>query len=286
MAWYRTGTISVTNGSPTVTGSGTAWISNAAVGEALYGPDGRLYEISNIGSDASITLASNYLGTNQSGQAYVIVPSQSYIRDLAAQAASLVNNYSTVYNTVGQGKFSDGTLAAPGIRFADNLNTGFYRSATNEVTFVANGVAQFKYNATTGLTMSSGLSISRTAVTSPAASDGNVFSGTYVPSLTNTTNVAASTAYSCQYMRVGNVVTVSGQVDIDPTAAGAVVLRMSLPITSSFTATRQAGGAGGTAAAEAVRIAAIASTSVVGFYYTATSTANNAVAFTFTYQIV
>ena len=146
MSWYRVGTITVTNGSTTVTGSGTAWIANAGVGEALYAPDGRLYEIAAIVSNTQLTLGSAYLGSTQSGQAYVIVPSQSYIRDLAAQAADLVNNYATVYNTVGQGKFPDGTLANPGIRFNDDLDTGFYRSGTNEVTFVAGGVAQFKYN--------------------------------------------------------------------------------------------------------------------------------------------
>ena len=156
MAWYRTGSITVTNGSVTVSGAGTSWISNAAIGEALYAPDGRLYEIVNIASDTTITLQSAYLGATASAQAYVIVPSQSYIRDLAAQAADLVNNYSTIYNTVGQGKFGDGTLAAPGIRFSDDLDTGFFRSASNEVTFVAGGTAIFKYNLTGGLSLTSG----------------------------------------------------------------------------------------------------------------------------------
>ena len=32
--------------------------------------------------------------------------------------------------------------------------------------------------------------------------------------------MAASTAYTCQYLKVGSVVTVSGRVDIDPTGAG------------------------------------------------------------------
>jgi hypothetical protein len=147
MAWYKTGTITVTNGSTTVTGTGTAWIANAGVGEALYAPDGRLYEIVSIASNTAITIAPAYLGTTQATQNYVFVPSQSYIRDLAAQAADLVNNYSTIANTTGVGKFSDGTVSAPGIRYSDDLDTGFFRSASNEVTFVAGGVAQFKYNA-------------------------------------------------------------------------------------------------------------------------------------------
>jgi hypothetical protein len=138
-SWYKTGTITVTNGSTTVTGSGTQWIANAAVGEALYAPDGRLYEITNIASDTSFTIAPAYLGTTASGQSYVIVPSQSYIRDLASQAADLVNQYSTIANFAGQGKFGDGTVTAPGIRFSDDLDTGLYRIGSNNLGISAGG---------------------------------------------------------------------------------------------------------------------------------------------------
>jgi hypothetical protein len=93
------------------------------------------------------------------------------------------------------------------------------------------------------LSANAGLSVSKTGVTSPAATDGNVFSGTYTPTLTNTTNVASSTAVICQYMRVGNVVTISGQFSVQATTGGiAFVLGMSLPIASNFTLQRQAGG--------------------------------------------
>jgi len=70
----------------------------------------------------------------------------------------------------------------------------------------------------------------------------NVLSGTYTPTLTNTTNIAASTAYVTHYMRVGNEVFVAGRVNIDPTAGGLVRLGMSLPIASNFTATEDVGG--------------------------------------------
>lgn len=61
-------------------------------------------------------------------------------------------------------------------------------------------------------------------------------SGTYTPTLTNVSNVAASTAFPCQWLRVGNVVTVSGIVQIDPTSASTLVaLGVSLPIASNFT---------------------------------------------------
>jgi hypothetical protein len=71
-------------------------------------------------------------------------------------------------------------------------------------------------------------------------------SGTYTPTITLVTNAASSTARVCQYMRVGSVVTVSGYVTVTATtpAAGSRIY-MSLPISSSFTSTAQAGGAGG-----------------------------------------
>lgn len=77
-----------------------------------------------------------------------------------------------------------------------------------------------------------------------------IASGTYTPTLTNVANVAASTAYACQWMRVGNVVSVSGKVDIDPTlAATSTQLGISLPIASDITA---AEGCSGTAFASGV----------------------------------
>lgn len=71
----------------------------------------------------------------------------------------------------------------------------------------------------------------------------NILSGTYTPTLTNVANLSASTAYQCQYIRVGNVVSVSGKVDIDPTAATTVTqLGLSLPITSNLGAIEDCAG--------------------------------------------
>lgn len=69
------------------------------------------------------------------------------------------------------------------------------------------------------------------------------YDGTYTPTLTNVTNVSASTAYECQYLRAGNTVTVSGKVDIDITAAvSSTELGISLPIASNFGAEEDCGG--------------------------------------------
>ena len=73
---YTTGTISVTNGSAGVTGSGTLWntSTNAEVNEYIKLPDGKWYKITAIGSDTSITIEKNYAGSTLSGQNYTISP--------------------------------------------------------------------------------------------------------------------------------------------------------------------------------------------------------------------
>jgi hypothetical protein len=142
------------------------------------------------------------------------------------------------------------------------------------------------------LAASSGLSISSTAVTSPAAADGNVFSGTYTPTLTNSTNVAASTAAVCQYMRVGNVVTVSGQVFIDvTTTATDSILLMSLPIASDFSFARQCAGTGasitaGSYGTETIGIMGNTASDVAEFRLRPTSVANLDYRFSFTYLVI
>lgn len=72
----------------------------------------------------------------------------------------------------------------------------------------------------------------------------NTRSGIYTPTLTNVTNITASTAYQCQYFVAGQEVTVIGKVDIDLTANGAYELGISLPIPSEFTTEQQLAGIG------------------------------------------
>jgi hypothetical protein len=108
------------------------------------------------------------------------------------------------------------------------------------------GVTALLLNGNTGVsTFNTGLTVSKTPVSAPAASDGNVFSGTYIPSLftVGANNVEAASAVTCQYMRVGNVVTVCGQFTVQVTTGGtSFTLGMSLPVASAFAFQREAGG--------------------------------------------
>lgn len=67
-------------------------------------------------------------------------------------------------------------------------------------------------------------------------------SGTYTPTITNQTNIDASSSTVFQWTRIGNVVTVSGLVTIDPTAVASTSFDLSLPIASNFTNIQNAGG--------------------------------------------
>lgn len=67
---YTTGTVSITSGT-TVTGSGTAWLTNAAAGQQIF-LDNRWYLIGGVASDTSIVLAESYGGAPLSGATYRI----------------------------------------------------------------------------------------------------------------------------------------------------------------------------------------------------------------------
>lgn len=73
---YSTGTLTATNASATVTGSGTTWstTTNAEVGEYIQLPDSKWYKITAIASNTSLTIETTYQGSTLAGQAYVISP--------------------------------------------------------------------------------------------------------------------------------------------------------------------------------------------------------------------
>lgn len=122
------------------------------------------------------------------------------------------------------------------------------------------------------------------------ATNQYIASGTYTPTLTNTTNVAASTAYECQWMRVGNVVTVSGKIDIDPTAAGNTVLGLSLPIASNLGAAEDLAGVGFNPATAGEGLAilgdAVNDRATLQFIAIAAALGNLSYYFTFTYEVI
>ena len=74
MSQYKTGTISVTNGSPNVTGSNTLWNSLSTPLYLKAKIDGApIYEVASITDDTHLVLAANYQGATASGLSYQLV---------------------------------------------------------------------------------------------------------------------------------------------------------------------------------------------------------------------
>lgn len=94
-AWYRTGTLSVTNGSTAVTGTTTGWTdSTVRAGDALFVPASSNYpgEISTVNSTTNITLAANWHGTTQTGVTYFIFRGMEWgdVTRLAVEISALI----------------------------------------------------------------------------------------------------------------------------------------------------------------------------------------------------
>lgn len=113
--------------------------------------------------------------------------------------------------------------------------------------------------------------------------------GTYTPTLTNAANVAASTAYTCQFLRIGDMVTVSGKVDVDPTSAATLTrLQLSLPFASNFADDGDCGGAAFASgvAGQGAAMRADVTLNVAEMIWIAGDVSNQPMYFSFTYQIL
>jgi hypothetical protein len=69
-------------------------------------------------------------------------------------------------------------------------------------------------------------------------------SGYYTPSSTPGSNTATLTPYETQWMRVGDIVTVTGSIGYETTAPGDLVFDLAIPVDSDFSAGTQLNGTG------------------------------------------
>jgi hypothetical protein len=152
-------------------------------------------------------------------------------------------------------RFVDGAVGAPGFAWQTETTTGFYRPSAGVQSAVVQGQPVTTWNAN-GATVPTGKKLTlvdlpsagtdaanKAYVDSVAAGGVAVSSGTYTPTITATGNITVPSASSAQWMRVGNVVTVSGSCFVIVTTAGlAASFRLSLPVASAFATVTQCGG--------------------------------------------
>lgn len=121
------------------------------------------------------------------------------------------------------------------------------------------------------------------------AVDATITAGTWTPTLTNVANLAGSTAFQCQYLRIGATVTGSCRFSVDPTTTvTSTQLGVSLPVASNFGAVEDAAGAcGGEAVAgETAAVRADASNDRMEVRWQAADVTDHVVTCSFSYQVI
>lgn len=306
----------VANAATTITGVGTLFTKEVAIGDriSLSSASSTYATITAIASDTSLTVDSA-LG-NGTSQTINIKHSIFKISDASSAQKFFIDdqgNTSIGYDRSNLMKITSSstgaiTLDAVGsgasFNFSDNVNPTTNDGASlgttalqwSDIFLAEGGVINFDNGdltlTQTGNTLAlagGGLDIQGSLQVDSIVNDTGLAHGTYTPTLTNTTNIDASTPRQATYMRVGNTVTVSGQLDIDPTTTlTATLLGISLPIASNFSTAYQGGG---TASATGIAsmtggIEADPTNDRVSLKFIATDVTNQTMCFSFSYQII
>lgn len=96
MAWYSAGTVTATNNSTTVTGSGTAFLSNVRVGDGItIAGSTSMHEVTAVASDTQLTISPAYTGTTGASKAYRVAPMLGYDKDLSDAFNTIRLNWGT-----------------------------------------------------------------------------------------------------------------------------------------------------------------------------------------------
>lgn len=125
----------------------------------------------------------------------------------------------------------------------------------------------------------------------PAANGGTgtaTPTGVYTPTATPVVNVTSTTMSPCQWMRVSDMVTVSGRLEVTPTGAGTSQFEIDLPVASNFSQVYQCAGAGAviTAVAIPVAVQAVVANDTALITLTAPDATSRTFSFSFTYRVI
>lgn len=258
-------TLSTTVNSPVLAGNGTAISAATTTGSG-----------STVVLSTSPTLVTPNLGT----------PSTLVGTNITGTASGL-----TAGAITGQANSATITAAT-----ASTINTIALRDANGDIaarTYIMNpAYGDFAPNKLVGTSVSGQIrEMSQAQAQSYLGLGSNAYtstvftSGTYTPSTANISNTSSSTGYLAQYMRIGNVVTVSGQVLINASSSGTTEISMTLPISSSFVSTIQASGTANDQGGAGI-IKSIASTSTVSLKFTSPTSGAYIYVYQYSYQII
>lgn len=174
----------------------------------------------------------------------------SDLMSASAPALRVGTTDSTSYASY-MGSFVRAGEASLGLRNTVNAVEGYWGAGSSEVyigavtntrvTVYTNNALRLEVDNVGRL---SGRALHNNASLPTGTTNHYIASGTYTPTLTNVSNAGSLTAAVCQWVRVGNVVTVSGSATVTPSSAGVVRIGITLPIGSGLTASNQLAGTG------------------------------------------
>jgi hypothetical protein len=115
----------------------------------------------------------------------------------------------------------------------------------------------------------------------------NIKSGTYTPTVANVSGTSDLTAYNSHYIRVGNEVTVTGQVEVNATTSGSGTFSISLPIASNMTVYTDLSGVGSANGSFTIppHIIGNETTDTANVSFTRGGTGSDRIYFSFTYTV-
>jgi trimeric autotransporter adhesin len=208
---------------PDVGADNNTWgaISNAAFNsfDACLRPTGNGTSVGlNVGSGNTLTVAGTLTASGT-----VTLP------------AGATAGGSAVVTLSGSQTLTNKTLTAPVI--SSITNTGALTLPTSTDTLVGRATTDTLTNKT----------LTSPTIATPVFSGdpaGTIVGTVYVPSIVNSSNVTSSSAGTFNYLRIGNIITASGVVNITPAITGICIIRVSLPVSSTLSTVSNLAGAG------------------------------------------
>lgn len=278
---------------PTLTGNGGKLIKVNSGGTALETLSGTTgtgdVVLATSPTITSPTLVTPALGTPASGVVTNLTGTASININGTVGATTPTTGAFTTVTASGQITGADGTAGAPSYSFSSSGNTdnGMYLSAANEVSWATAGTKRLTVTSD-GRLYGAALHNNAGAVT--GTTNQYIASGTYTPTATGGTefnNFSFATTQPCQWMRVGNVVTVSGRISVTASATGQIDFLLSLPIASTFSNSSQCCGVGSRWVTSNISVSIQGSGSSALFLYNSPDTLSTpSIFFTFTYVVL
>jgi hypothetical protein len=266
---YTNGNLGIGTNSPTqklsVEGSISLNYLNASANYYFYlnrktGQDGGILYQRDNANDWQQNVDSNgnlyYYSYGTSANAITLQRSTGYLGIGVATPVSHLDvfgsiNLRSTYNLTWGGAYGADIPTISGTSGSSNGFLQFYPAgSTSGVKMALVRTGQLKLPSYTSSSAFTGTSVATLAVDAAGdvitiAPQQTTASGTYTPTWSGLANVDSVTAFSCQYMRFGDTVTVSGWVTINATADNTPTsLSFSLPINSATSSVNYLNGTG------------------------------------------